>query len=155
MKILLVQHGDAVPEEVDRDRPLSEKGYTEVERVAAFMSRGEIRVSRIVHSGKTRARQTAEILAIGLRCNHRIETVSGLNPNNSVDEWVKETADWSDDTLVVGHMPFMSKFVSRLVTGEESAAVVEFRPGSVVCLQRSEPSGWQLSWMIRPEILAD
>ena len=155
MKILLAQHGDAVDEDVDPDRPLSEKGRREVERVAAFMRGSELRVSRTVHSGKTRARQTAEILAGALQCERGAEAVSTLSPNDPVDQWVARAAGWREDTLLVGHLPFMGRLVSHLAAGDESAAIVEFRPGTVVCMQRNGGSAWQLCWMIRPEILAD
>ena len=65
MQILLAQHGDAVPKEVDEDRPLSDKGRADVERVAATLRQGQVSVSRIIHSGKTRAEQTSDILGSG------------------------------------------------------------------------------------------
>ena len=36
MRLLLVQHGEAVPESEDPDRPLSARGRAEIEAVAAF-----------------------------------------------------------------------------------------------------------------------
>ena len=153
MKILLSQHGDAVAKEVDADRPLSDKGRSDVGRVARFLGAGSVRVSRILHSGKTRARQTAELLAEGLQCDRPVEAVANLNPNNSVDEWIEQAGGWSEDTLLVGHMPFMGKLAAGLVSPDGSTPVVEFYPGSVLCLGRNEDTGWQVCWMIRPEIL--
>ncbi len=110
-------------------------------------------LSRILHSGKTRARHTAELLAEGLQCDRPVDAVANLNPNDSVNEWVERAGDWNEDTLLVGHMPFMGELASRLVNAEGPTAVVEFCPGSVVCLRRNEDSGWQVFWMIRPEIV--
>ena len=151
MKILLAQHGDAVPKEVDEDRPLSDKGRADVERVGATLRQGQVSVSRIIHSGKTRAEQTSDILASGLKYKGPIEVVQGLNPNDPVEKW--GTTDWTDNTLVVGHLPFMGRLVSHLVAGNDATDVVEFRPGSVVCLQKHEASNWNMCWMLRPEIL--
>jgi len=37
VRLYLVQHGEAVPEEVDPTRPLSEAGKLDVERLAWFL----------------------------------------------------------------------------------------------------------------------
>ena len=39
MRVYLVQHGDAVPKEVDPDRPLSDTGRQDIERLAKFLNR--------------------------------------------------------------------------------------------------------------------
>ncbi len=49
MKLYLVQHAEAVPAEDNPDRPLSDKGRTDVQRVASFLARS-VRVGRIIHS---------------------------------------------------------------------------------------------------------
>ena len=152
MKILLAQHGDAVTKDVDPDRPLSDHGLAEVGRVAQFFRRGSVQLSRVLHSGKTRARQTAELLGEGLVCSGSVEAVPDLNPNDPVDEWIKRVHTWSEDTLLVGHMPFMGRLATGLLGAAESATVVEFCPGSVLCLRRGDDSRWQVCWMIRPEL---
>lgn len=60
MRLYLVQHGQAFPATEHPDRPLTDLGQREVETVAALLARGQSCLARIVHSGKTRARQTAE-----------------------------------------------------------------------------------------------
>ena len=82
------------------------------------------------------------------------EAASGLAPNDSTDEVFEAIDGWTEDTIVVGHLPFMSKLVSRLVTGNENETVVHFKPGSMACLERGENgSGWTVSWYLRPELL--
>lgn len=153
MRVLLSQHGDAVAKEVDPDRRLSDRGRLEVERVAQFLGKGSVQPSRILHSGKTRARQTAELLAEGLQCSQPIEAVSNLDPNDPIEEWIEWANGGGEDTLIVGHMPFVAKLATALVAGKGSATVVEFCPGSVLCLRKNEDSEWQVCWMIRPEIV--
>ena len=63
MNIYLVQHGEAVAKEVDPERPLTESGRSDVRRMASFLGAAGVRVSRIMHSGKVRAKETAELLA--------------------------------------------------------------------------------------------
>src|SRR5260221_11274244 len=62
MRVFLVRHGEARREEVDPERHLTDRGAEDVRRIAAqAVDDLGIRPARIVHSGKARARQTAEI----------------------------------------------------------------------------------------------
>ena len=63
MRLYLVQHGDALPEQVDPERPLSAEGRRDVEAVARLLASAGTRAVRVAHSGKLRAQQTAEVLA--------------------------------------------------------------------------------------------
>jgi len=68
MNLYLVQHAEAKRKEEDPERPLSEKGRVDIRKVAVYIAGHiNIKVSAIIHSGKTRARQTAEALAEYLR----------------------------------------------------------------------------------------
>jgi hypothetical protein len=66
MRLYLVQHGDALPEQVDPERPLSAKGRRDVEAVARVLASAGARAVRVAHSGKLRAQQTAEVLTAAL-----------------------------------------------------------------------------------------
>ena len=61
MRLFLVHHGDAVGPEVDPRRPLSPAGRDAVERLAAAAASKGAEPSVVWHSGKLRAKQTAEI----------------------------------------------------------------------------------------------
>jgi len=152
MKLYLVQHAEAVPKEVDPDRPLSADGRRDAERVAGFLATASVNAVRIVHSGKTRAQQTAEILAQALPKNVSVEPLTGLNPNDPPQEFLKQIEDLGDGALIVGHLPFLAKLVSRLVTGDEEHLLVRYQPGSVVCLEQDEGGVWAIAWMLRPEL---
>ena len=153
MRLYLVQHGEAVPAEVDPARPLSERGREDVEAMAAFLVQGGVRAERVWHSGKRRAEQTAAILAAALAPTVTPEARPGLNPNDPTDAVAREAAAWDRDVMLVGHLPFMARLASRLVAGREDAGVVAFAPGSVLCLERSDPQRWTILWMIPPELL--
>ncbi len=154
MRLYVVQHGEAVPKELDPDRPLSEKGRLDVERLAAFLARLGVRVERLYHSGKTRARQTAELLQWAVAPRRAPEERQGLGPEDPVAPWVAEIETWGEDALIAGHMPFVGRLVGRLAAGDESRAVVAFVPGTAVCLERNPGGGWAVVWMVRPELLA-
>jgi phosphohistidine phosphatase len=151
MRLYLVQHGHALSKDVDPDRPLSDAGRGDVERVAAFLARSGLRVDTVVHSGKTRARQTAEILAAAVS-DQRIESREGLNPNDPVGPLMEAAETWTVDTMLVGHLPFMAELASRLVGADADPGVASFQPGSVVCLERAQGGRWTIAWMLRPEL---
>ncbi len=153
MNLYLAQHGEALPKEIDPDRPLSEQGLRDAERLAECLGRSGIGVARVLHSGKTRARQTAELLVATMPPEESVEESAGLAPNDATDWLAGEVAKWERDTLVVGHLPFMDKFVARLLTGREEESVVAFVPGSLVCLERGEAGRWTIAWMLRPEVV--
>jgi len=153
MKLYLVQHGEAVPEIKDPARPLSAQGKADVERMASFLARSGVRAAKVIHSGKTRARDTAVILA-GPLGPGIVEEADGLSPNDSTDALFAAAAGWDEDAMVVGHLPFMGRLVSRLTGGDEAALTVQFEPGAVACLERSDNgSAWTLAWMVRPSLL--
>jgi phosphohistidine phosphatase len=154
MRLYLVQHGDAVPERLDPGRPLSAAGRREVGAVARLLAAAGARVARVVHSGKLRAQQTAELLATALAPGTVPQVMAGLSPNDSIEPTARTIADWTSDVMLVGHLPFMGKLVARLVGGDEGKPVAAFVPGTVVCLERNEANRWTIVWMVRPTLVA-
>lgn len=153
MKLYLVQHGEAAAKEVDPARPLTEQGIWDVRRVAGALKHAGVEVEQIIHSGKLRARQTAELLAAGITPRLKLETSELINPNDDPGVLKLQSDSWNLDTMVVGHLPFIAKLVSLLVTGDDSQTLVTFQPGSVICLELTGKANWQINWMLRPELL--
>lgn len=154
MRVYLVQHGEAHPEEVSAERELTPRGRGDVERVSAMLDRCGVRVANVYHSGKTRARQTAEFLAERLAPGIAPEALSGINPNDPAGPFAEQMQGWSEDTLVAGHMPFVGRLAALLVAGRETPPAVAFRPGSVACLERDAQGRWVVAWMLRPELFS-
>ena len=152
MKLYVVQHAKAVEKEVDAERALSAEGKQDIGRVAAFVKGQNLSIERIWHSGKFRAAQTAEALAKAVRAG-KVEEREGLKPNDSVQKVANELGASEASTMLVGHMPFVSRLASALLSGSEKAEVVKFRQGCVVCLGRGEDGKWAVEWMVIPEIL--
>ena len=92
MTVYLVRHGRPRSEVEDPARPLSDAGEREVREVAAFLSRQGVRVSAIHHSGKLRAKQTAEIIAGFLRPPARCSPAAGLAPLDEPGHWHERLA---------------------------------------------------------------
>jgi phosphohistidine phosphatase len=154
MRLYLVQHGDAAPEQLDPERPLSAAGRQDVEAVGRLLASNGIRAEHLAHSGKLRAQQTAELLATALAPGMVPDIMPGLSPNDPVEPVARTIADWTSSVMLVGHLPFMGKLVARLVAGDERKSVAAFVPGTVVCLQQDEAGYWVISWMVRPELAA-
>lgn len=150
MKLYLTQHGEAEPKEINPSRPLSQKGVEEIEEMANFLNQTNVRVNKVVHSGKLRARQTAELLSLKIASESILEISDIINPNNDPEQWLNQIHN-NDDILLVGHLPFMAKLVSSLLKHEKP--VVNYQPGSMVCLESNIDGGWGINWMIRPELL--
>ena len=153
MKIYLVQHGEACAKEVDPDRPLTNQGKADIERLAAFLKRAGIQVERVIHSGKLRAAQTAERLAHAIAAGVELESCTLINPNDNPKTFDWQSGSRDRDTLVVGHLPFMARLVSHLLIEDENRLITAWQPGSIVCLQREDAGPWRVNWMIRPELL--
>ena len=154
MKLYLVQHAKAAPEQVDPQRPLTKEGHSDIQKVAAFIKPLNLCVDYLWHSGKKRAEQTAEILTEVVKVNKAVNVRNGLGPTDDVKALKDELVSTSEDIMLVSHLPFLSKLASLLLTGSESADTVAFRNGGIVCLSRSEKNQWQIDWVITPELIA-
>jgi phosphohistidine phosphatase len=150
MKLYLVQHGEAVDKDVDPERPLSEQGREDVTAVAGRLADAGVRVDRLWHSGKARAEQTAGLLAKAVCRGCRPEAITGIMPNDDVTAFAQDADVWDQDTLVVGHLPFVGRLVAHLLVGDATVPLVAFRPGTVACLERDGDGKWLLHWLLRP-----
>ena len=152
MRLYMVQHGEAKSKEQDPERSLTEEGRGDVERLAVFLKKSGVSVGRVIHSGKLRAKQTAEIMAGAMAKGVTTETSEIINPLDPPEPFAKLVSEWDADTLVAGHLPFMARLVALLVTGDPEQIVVSYQPGSVVCLERDADGKWAVAWMLRPEL---
>jgi phosphohistidine phosphatase len=153
VKLYLIHHAEAKPEEEDPNRPLTEKGWADARRVAAHVvGRGVIHVQRIIHSGRLRARQTAEAWAEHLS---PVEIISadGLEPVADPATWANRLQQSTEDMMLVGHLPYLERLVSRLLVGDPARRVVEFRNAGAVCLERGEDGRWVVRWSLMPEVV--
>ncbi len=154
MKLYLAQHGLALSKEEDPQRALSATGREQVECLARMLGQAGVRVQRVWHSGKPRAEQTASCLARRVMPRGKVEQIAGLAPNDPVTEFIADADVWQEDTLVVGHLPFMSRLASLLLLHDAQTGLVSFTPGSVLCLERIDRDHWVLDWMLRPDLCA-
>lgn len=153
MTLYLVQHAKAASKQVDPQRSLTEEGRRDIQKIAAFIKPLNLCVDYLWHSAKKRAIQTGEVLAEAVKIKEGPVEREGLGPNDDVAVLRNELASVEHSIMVVGHLPFLSKLASLLLSGCESANTVAFKNGGIVCLSCSEVKQWQIEWMVTPEIL--
>lgn len=156
MHLYLVQHAEAKGEAEDPLRGLTDRGLSDIKKAAALVARSGVRVSQILHSGKLRARQTAEALAQSIggasASGQMAAQTDGLSPSDDPKIWAGRIGGMKDDTMLVGHLPHLSRLASLLLCGDEGKCVVSFMMAGIVCLKREE-NCWSVKWMITPGIV--
>ncbi|MDX1660450.1 MAG: phosphohistidine phosphatase SixA [Gemmatimonadota bacterium] len=151
MRAYLMQHGLAKSKAEDPDRPLTDEGRAEVERVAAVAERAGVRVEAVLHSGKTRARQTAELLGARLGPAN-VEVIDGVSPMDDPGVVADRLEERAGSAAVVGHLPHLSRLAGLLLTGDADREVVAIRNAGLVCLER-EGGSWRLLWAVTPDVI--
>lgn len=136
MRIFILQHADAVSSDIDPERPLSELGISQSRRAARFLSTLAARPDRIIHSGKLRALQTAEIIAVALG-GIPLEDRGYLNPDDDVSIILDDIHSMAGNPLIVGHMPFVRRLALDLLQ-VPAADHISFANASplVLCAER-------------------
>jgi phosphohistidine phosphatase len=153
MRVYLVRHGKAKPVEEDPNCGLSDWGQGEVTRVAEFLADLRITVSLIQHSGKMRAEETAHIFATYIRSTAGPYHTTGLGPEDDPAITANFLKVYTDDMLIVGHLPHLERLTSLLLTGSVNRCPVRFANSAVVCLEKEDDGTWSLVWVVVPELL--
>ena len=152
MAIYLSQHGKSASKDVDPERGLTPEGAIEVERVASMLGDAGISVDVIRHSGKRRASQTADLFATALKPEEGVQSQTGIDPLDDVRA-LADALPTDRDEMYVGHLPFMERIVSYLITGDPEMRVVSFKNGGVVRLDwDAEAQRWVIGWTLYPSL---
>jgi phosphohistidine phosphatase len=150
--VVLVRHGEAVDSDRDPARPLSELGRAHAESAAAWLAVAEPRLVEIRHSGKLRALETAQILAKRLGVGpSQLSEVAGLAPGDDVEPVAAELEIEQQSVILVGHLPFMGRLASRLLTGDPSRLAIRFVDAAVLLLAPIE-GRWHLIGMFSHDL---
>jgi phosphohistidine phosphatase len=153
MFLYLVQHAEAKREEEDPARDLTATGRQDIIRVAHYVGSLNLTVSRIWHSGKTRALRTAEILAASLKPAYEVSATDGLAPLNDPVVWADRLVGLAEDMALVGHLPHLARLAALLTCGNTEIGVINFKMGGMVCLRRMDAGHWAVEWMLIPGLI--
>jgi phosphohistidine phosphatase len=156
VRILLVHHADAVGPDVDPQRPLSSRGHAQardlVERFSAACAgvtgMAAWAPAAIWHSGKLRARQTAEAF-LTLNPFAEFKMVRGLRPDDPPEIMLGALADATRDLVLVGHLPYLPALRQRLVAADSTLPV--FPRHGLVLIERAA-DGWQERLMLGSDL---
>lgn len=150
MAIYLVQHGKSLSKEKDPAKGLSDTGRQETMKIADVARMYKVPVSKIVHSGKTRAEQTARIFRDILKKDAPLEKADGIGSLDDVTD-LGSRIDPASNIMIVGHLPYMERLVSFLTGGNPELQVIRFQNSGIVCVDREEKS-WFIKWILNPHI---
>ena len=155
VELYLVRHSHAGNparwEGEDAARPLSEKGLSQAERLAALLARSGFAPDVIVSSPKARAMGTAEILARALGVDARVDARLAGPVTLDVLGEILADAGGPERPVVVGHDPDFSDLASQLV-----GARIELRKGALARIDLPAglvEGGGLLAWLIAPDLL--
>jgi phosphohistidine phosphatase len=153
MKVYLVHHADALSAEQDPQRHISPKGREQSDRLGARFRALGVSPARILHSDKQWTIDTAERIAAKLGMEDRTaKTAYPINTGDPLAPFIAEIKAARGDVMMCGHVDYLLRTASRLVCGDESRKVVEFKPGNgtAVCLE-GEGEEWVIAYMWRQD----
>jgi phosphohistidine phosphatase len=152
MLIYLVRHGEALSELEDPTRPLSALGKGNIQRLGDHLARHiKLVPGYIYHSPKARAAQTASIISRALPQAPAPVQVDGLMPMDDPGLWAEQLSTVDRDIMLVGHLPYLSRLASLLLTWDAGKEIADFTPGTVLCLEKS--ASCRIKWMMTPRVL--
>lgn len=116
MDLLLWRHAEAIDGVPDADRPLSDRGHRQAQRMAGWLELHAPRQLQVLASPTLRTRMTVAALTDDYRVDERIGTGAG-----SAD--ILSACGWPNDAgavLIVGHQPTLGRVAARLLSGTEA-----------------------------------
>ncbi|MBS1536977.1 MAG: phosphohistidine phosphatase SixA [Bacteroidetes bacterium] len=138
MLLYIIRHGIAekptgfLP---DKDRSLTSEGTAIVSKLANALNSKGVKPDLIISSPYLRAKQTADLLANGLKYTNSIETDNRLMPNATMtflQEILLENSDKSS-LMIISHEPAVSEF-STTLCASNADRVYGFSPASICCV---------------------
>ena len=140
MRIYLVRHGDAVPEEdagSDRDRWLSSRGREAARVLGRLLREQQVAPDVILSSPLPRAVQTAELIATGLDYLGTVTSLRCLEPAAHPRVASSAILAAGGSVIVVSHEPAISSLGAFLLG---IAAFPQFRTAQCCAIENGKPT---------------
>jgi phosphohistidine phosphatase len=147
VRIYLVRHGDAVPEEdagSDRDRWLSPRGREAARVLGRLLREQGIAPDVILCSPLPRAVQTAELLAASIDYLGTISSRRCFEPSAQPRVAASELSLAGQAVLIVGHEPSLSSIGAYLMS---RPAFPQFRTAQCCAIEHGKPT-----WTARADV---
>jgi phosphohistidine phosphatase len=165
MELYILRHGIAVPHgargyEDDARRPLTPEGRKKLRRIARSMRKMELSFDLLLSSPYVRARQTAEIVARVFQAEKRLKFSEHLAADGDAEELVDQMKSLYHSprgVVLVGHEPYLSQLISRLVTGGTDLLLTLKKGGlcKLTVRRLSYSRCATLEWLLTPRLLID
>jgi phosphohistidine phosphatase len=156
-ELYLIRHADAGDPEAwsgsDDVRPLSGKGEKQAKRLGRFLAELGFRPDAVITSPKTRARQTAEIVADSLGVEIAIDERLAGGVDVVAIEAILFDAGEPERPVLVGHDPDLSELTSWIA----GAGPIALKKGALVRIDTIRPisqASGTLRWLVPPDLLA-
>jgi phosphohistidine phosphatase len=157
MQLYLIRHAiaeDALEGLKDDARPLSEKGVRRFRQVVKGLDRLGVRFSKLYHSPKLRAVQTADLLM--KLVDGESEVMPALaEPPQEILFTALAGFGQEDRVGMVGHEPWLSELCAWLVLGDrQKATAFGLKKGGVAWLEgEPQPGKMRLVALLPPSVL--
>jgi phosphohistidine phosphatase len=162
MKLYVLRHGQAGRHgdpafANDAERPLTAQGIRRTKALARALRQWEVTFDVVLSSPLVRARQTAEIVARGLRRRDRLQATPHLSPGGDAGKLIAQInaiRPAPDSVLLVGHEPDLSELISRLCAGTEGVSLT-LKKGGLCRLgveDLREARCASLEWLLAPRL---
>ncbi|MBI5684398.1 MAG: phosphohistidine phosphatase SixA [Verrucomicrobia bacterium] len=162
MDIYILRHAEA--EDIgpdcmtDAGRQLTAKGERQSSDAAAALRDMDVSFDLILVSPLVRARQTAGIIAKAMKLAKRIEITDDLAPDGeptALVAAVNKRAAKLSSVLLVGHEPWLSRFISQLVAGCPDLAIKMKKAGlcKLTAGELRHDRCATLEWLLTPKQL--
>ena len=155
MKLYLMRHGEALSPQKDPECGLSDKGKLNVELVAKHLQKQGVLFSKIFHSKKKRARETAEIMGGIISPHAQLTLHDKITPNDDPHNIFSEINSWEEDTLIASHLPFVPNLMTLLTEKDAYMTAITFETATVICLEKENSYKWKLLWSTAPTEILD
>ena len=149
MNLYFLRHGEADwPnwKKSDDERPLTDRGRKEMEKVADFLRLLDIGLDQIITSPLPRAKQTAQIVADRLKLKLHEDSVlqPGFDPSGLKHILRKYPGK---NVMIVGHEPDFTGVISALTGGS-----LKLSKAGLALVDVESPKKGRLLWLIPPRI---
>lgn len=150
MQLTLIRHAIAEDGDDDFARPLTDEGWKRFSKSVMTMRKLDVSFTRVVHSPKLRAVETAKLLTQLLDGAFESTELLMKPPSKALLSLLAH-----DGTAAVGHEPHLTSLLAWLVLGDaQQGKRFELKKGAVARLEgQVEPGGMQLVALWTPRLL--
>jgi phosphohistidine phosphatase len=147
--LYLVHHGPAVGPEIDPRRPLSPVGLASVDRLASRAAARGVKPGVVWHSGKLRAKQTAESFWRACNALADLSATRDLQPDDPPAWFRDRLRSEPRDVLIAGHFPHLPRLLTLLLGGPNRESAGGFPLHGMVALETvDEGETWAERWRL-------